>query len=385
MENLKELRSLRAEQVEQAEKAVEAEKPEEAQDALEEIKKLDERISAVEAEIKELTEKEKGSKEDEPKKEDAPVADKGEQRSMTSNNYIPAVAQKEESAEVRGFMEFLRSKGEVREGVKSDGVDVIIPKDIVTEPVQLPETVTNLKDYANVVKVNTAQGSYPILESPDTVMISVEELAKNPELQHPQFKAVDYKVLTYRGQVPVSEEALQDSTPDLGKLVADHNARIALNTSNKLIADQMKKFTAVDVAGTDEIKTVINTQIDPSYNLTLVASQSFFNKLDLLKDKNGQYILQNDITSPSGRSIFGIKVEVISDKLLGAQGEANAFLGDVSQAIMFADRAEASVRWVQNDIYGQILAISQRMDAVVANEEAGFFLTFKGDTPSTEA
>ena len=52
---------------------------------------------------------------------------------------------------------------------------------------------------------------------------------------------------------------------------------------------------------------------------------------------------------------------------------------------MFADRAEASVRWVQNDIYGQILAISQRMDAVVANEEAGFFLTFKGDTPSTEA
>lgn len=383
--NLKELRSLRAEQEAKADELLEEGKLEEGKDALEQIKELDARIAEVEEEIKAI--KEEGTKkEDDTKKEDAPVAQKeGEQRSMTSNNYIPAVAQKEESAEVRGFMEFLRSKGEVREGVKSDGVDVIIPKDIVTEPVQLPETVTNLKDYANVVKVNTAQGSYPILESPDTVMISVEELAKNPELQHPQFKAVDYKVLTYRGQVPVSEEALQDSTPDLGKLVADHNARIALNTSNKLIADQMKKFTAVDVAGTDEIKTVINTQIDPAYNLTLVASQSFFNKLDLLKDKNGQYILQNDITSPSGRSIFGIKVEVISDKLLGAQGEANAFLGDVSQAIMFADRAEASVRWVQNDIYGQILAISQRMDAVVANEEAGFFLTFKGDTPSTEA
>ncbi|MGI2282588.1 phage major capsid protein, partial [Staphylococcus cohnii] len=125
-----------------------------------------------------------------------------EQRSM--NQFKPSVKQDTESKEVRGFMDFLRSKGEVRENVVSEGVDVIIPKDIVTQPVELPETVTDLKAYTNVVKVPTAQGSYPILESPDTVMHSVEELAKNPELNAPKFKGVDYKVLTYRGQVPVN-------------------------------------------------------------------------------------------------------------------------------------------------------------------------------------
>src|SRR5699024_4356255 len=161
--NLRELRSLRAEQVEQAEKAVEAGKPEEAQDALEEIKKLDERITAVEEEIKELTDKEKGSKDEASKEE--PVKQEGEQRSM--NQFKPSVKKETESKEVRGFMEFLRSKGEVRENVVSEGVDVIIPKDIVTQPVELPETVTDLKAYTNVVKVPTAQGSYPILESPD--------------------------------------------------------------------------------------------------------------------------------------------------------------------------------------------------------------------------
>ncbi|OIJ29044.1 phage major capsid protein [Staphylococcus sp. LCT-H4] len=375
MENLKELRSLRAEQVDVAEKAVEAGKPEEAQDALEEIKKLDERITAVEEEIKELTDKEKGSKEDEPKKEDAPVAKEGEQRSM--NQFKPSIKEEKESAEVRGFMDFLRSKGQVRDGITSlGGAEAVIPQDIVTTPVELPETVTDLKAYANVVKVPTAQGSYPILESATERMISVEELAKNPELAKPKFLDVNYKVLTYRGQIAVSEEALQDSTPDLANLVAQNNARIGLNTTNAEIADVMKTFTAKSVDGTDGIKDILNVDIDPAYNVTVVASQTFYNELDKLKDKNGQYILQNDITSPSGKSLFGRKVEVISDSLLGNAGEAKAFIGDVKQAILFADRAQSSVKWIDNEIYGQLLAIAQRFDVVKANEKAGFFVSY---------
>lgn len=385
MENLKELRSLRAEQVDVAEKAVSEQKPEEAQDALEEIKKLDERISAVEKEIAELTDKEKGSKDEESNKEQAEERSNNQQGETRMSQFKPAVKQETESKEVRGFMEFLRSKGEVRENVKSEGVDVIIPKDIVTQPIELPETVTSLKDYTNVVKVPTAQGTQPILESPDTVMHSVEELAKNPELAAPKFKGVDYKVQTYRGQIPISNEALQDSTPDLANLVAQNNARIALNTNNKLIADVMKTFEAKDVDGTDAIKDILNVAIDPAYNVTIVATASFFNILDKLKDNNNQYILQQDITSPSGKSLFGRKVEVISDKLLGEQGEAHAFLGDISHAIMFADRAEASARWVQNDIYGEILAISQRVDVVKADENAGFFVTFTGSTEEDNA
>jgi HK97 family phage major capsid protein len=202
MENLKELRSLRAEQVEQAEKAVAEGKPEEAQDALTQIKELDERISKVEAEVKELTDKEKGSKDEEPKKEDAPVAKEGEQRSM---NFKPSVKEEKQSTELRGFMDFLRSKGQVRDGVTSiNGAEAVIPQDIVTTPVELPETVTDLKAYANVVKVPTAQGSYPILDSATERMISVEELAKNPELAKPKFLDVNYKVLTYRGQIAVN-------------------------------------------------------------------------------------------------------------------------------------------------------------------------------------
>lgn len=179
--DLKELRSLRAEQVEVAEKAITEEKPEEAKSALEQIKELDARIEKVEKEVKEIKDEEG---KDEPKEEDKtneePKAQEGEQRNMTQ--FKPEVSENKLSAEVRGFAEFLTSKGEVRDNITSLNSEAVIPQDVVTQPVQLPETITNLKDYVNVIKVPTAQGSYPILESATERMISVEELAKNPEL-----------------------------------------------------------------------------------------------------------------------------------------------------------------------------------------------------------
>lgn len=380
MEDIKELRSLRAEQVEVAEKAIEDEKPEEAKSALEQIKDLDERIAKVEKEVKEIKDEE-GS-DDEPKENksnDEPKAQEGEQRNM-SNEFKPSVVEEQNNKEVRSFMEYIRTKGAVREGVKLVDAEAIIPKDISTQPVTLPETVTDLKEFTNVVQVKSGSGSYPVLESATEVMHSVAELEQNPELAKPKFKKVAYEVDTYRGSVAVSEESLQDSDADLGKIIADNNARIGLNTTNKAIADVMKTFPAKEVSGTDGIKTILNVDLDPAYNVTVVASQTFFNVLDQLKDKNGQYILQSDITSPSGKALSGRPVRVIADNLLGAKGEANAFIGDISHSILFADRAQMSARWVNNDIYGQLLGLAQRFDVKKAVEEAGYFVSYKAET-----
>lgn len=377
MENLKELRALRSEQMDVANKAIEEAKPEEAKDAMEEIKKLDERIKKIEEELDLDKKDDDKQEEDKPvvKEDDVVRSNTQEGETRMSNQFKPEIKE-QESAEYRGFMEFVRSKGEKRDNVTSVGAEAVIPDDIVTQPVKLPETVTDLKAYANVIKVPTAQGSYPIIESATTKMISVAELEKNPELAKPTFVKVNYDVETFRGQIPISEEALQDSTPDLATLVAENNARIALNTTNDAIATVLKSFTAKAVDGTDGIKDILNVDIDPAYNVMVVASQSFFNALDKLKDNQGQYILQNDITSPSGKSLFGRKVEVVSDTLLGVAGEANAFIGDVSQAVLFADRAQASIKFQQHDIYGTILMIAARFDVVQANAKAGYFVTY---------
>lgn len=384
--DLKELRSLRAEQVEVAEKAIEDEKPEEAKDAMAQIKELDARIEKVEQDVKKLKDEENENEdEDKDKTNEEPKAQgQGEQRNMT-NEFKPSVTEERDNKELRSFMEYIKSKGAVRDGVKLVDAEPVIPKDISTQPVELPETVTDLKDFTNVVQVKSGSGSYPVLESATEVMHSVAELEQNPELAKPKFKKVAYEVETYRGSVAVSEESLQDSDQDLGKIIADNNARIGLNTTNKAIADVMKTFPAKEVDGTDGIKTILNVDLDPAYNVTIVASQTFFNVLDTLKDKNGQYILQADITSPSGKSISGRPVRVIADNLLGAKGEAKAFIGDIKHAILFADRQQSSARWINNDIYGQLLGIAQRFDVVKAVEEAGYFVSYKAPAEDDNA
>lgn len=282
------------------------------------------------------------------------------------------------SDEAKGFVEYLKSKGAKRDNVKSVDAQPIIPEDIKYQPEELPETFVDLKKFVNVQPVTTAAGSHPILNPAQETMVSVEELEKNPELAKPKFTDIDYKVKTYRGQIPVSQESLDDSEANLAAIVAQNNARQAVNTTNKYIADVMKSFEAVDTANLDDIKAIINTDIDPAYNLSLVVSQSFYQALDTLKDKNGQYLLKQDITSPTGTVLFGRPVFIIKDESFGNKGDKKAFIGDLKYAVFFADRKQASVKWVENEIYGQILAAYMRFDVKKGVEEAGRFLTYTG-------
>ena len=285
--------------------------------------------------------------------------------------------------EVRGFLNYVRShnpKMDLRalpEGVKSTDVGAIIPQDIVTKTKTLPETVVDLRNLVQTVKVSTPTGKYPILKSTEAVMHTVEELEANPDLDKPQFENVLYDVDTYRGQIPVSRESLDDSDEDLGALIARHIQRIALNTANAQIVTNLKTAAAKTVKSLDEIKTIINTEFDPAYNLQFVVSQSFYNEVDLMKDNDGRYLLQPSITAQSGKSLLGLNVTVLSDKLLAgeAPNKKVAFLGDPAGFTSFFDRNEMAVRWQEHQHYGEILAAAMRFDVKKVDAAAGKFLT----------
>lgn len=284
--------------------------------------------------------------------------------------------------EVRGFLNYVRShnsKMDLRalpEGVKSTDVGAIIPQDIVTKTKTLPETVVDLRNLVQTVKVSTPTGKYPILKSTEAVMHTVEELEANPDLDKPQFENVLYDVATYRGQIPVSRESLDDSDEDLGALIARHIQRIALNTANSKIVENLKTATPKTVKNLDEIKAIINTEFDPAYNLQFVVSQSFYNEVDLMKDNEGRYMLQPSITAQSGKSLLGLNVTVLSDKLLGGSAGAKvAFLGDPAGFTSFFDRNEMAVRWQEHQHYGEILSAAMRFDVKKVDAAAGKFLT----------
>ncbi|EGP5395019.1 phage major capsid protein [Enterococcus faecium] len=332
----------------------------------------------TEPETEEPTEPTEPEKDKEPEeKEEVPlIPPKKDKKDKEEKRSMEVILNDKKETYTRSINQFIRTKGEKRDGLTTVGAEAVIPVDRITKPEKQPETVVDLRQHVGRVPVTTGTGSYPILRANKNKMISVAELAKNPALANPEFTKVNYEIATYRGYIPVSQEALDDSDIDLGGLVAEHIQRQSLNTSNAAIAAKLQTATAKTVTTIDDLKDIVNVAIDPAYNVKFIASQSFFNELDKMKDNDGRYLLQQDVTVASGYKLLGREVVVMADDVIGTKaGDKVAFVGDPSLFAKFFDRQQASVRWVDNDVYGQLLAGFIRFDVEVADTAAGFYVT----------
>ena len=259
------------------------------------------------------------------------------------------------------------------DGVKKADAKPVSSEEIIYTPQREVKTVVDLKPFTTVYQAKKASGKYPVLQRATTKMVSVAELEKNPALAKPDFKDVPWTIDTYRGAIPLSQESIDDADVDLVSLVSESISQIKVNTTNDAIATVLKSFTAKTVATLDELKALLNGGFDPAYNVSLIVSQSFYQTLDTLKDGNGRYLLQDDITAVSGKTLLGKPVFVLSDEVLGAN---TAFVGDFKRGVLFADRKDLGLRWADNEIYGQYLQAVLRFGVTKVDEKAGFYVTY---------
>lgn len=326
-------------------------------------------VVQVEEPIKEELEEEKDKK----KKE-------GAKRSMAKLQQ-----NQETNEEVLAFEEYMKSKGQKRDNVKSDDVGVTIPEDIKYIPEKEVKTVQDLSELVQKTSVTTASGKYPILKRANAKFNTVAELEKNPELARPEFETISWEVDTYRGAIPISQEALDDSVANLTAIVSENINEQKINTLNERIGEVLKAFNPTSVSNVDDLKAIINVKLDPGYDRQIICTQSFYQKLDTLKDGNGRYLLQDSIINTAGNTVLGMNVTVVRDDLLGENGDALAFIGDVKRGVLFADRTDVSVQWIENEIYGKYLMGAFRFDVKQADKNAGYFVTFEDATETVPA
>lgn len=324
--------------------------------ALEEKKsKLEGEIAELEGELEQLNSKE-------PKNNERNKGGKDMETREAINNYV-------------------KSKGQTREGFTSVEGGALIPEELLT-PQQAPEDIVDLSKLVKIVPVNSGSGKYPVIKKSGSKMVSVAELQANPELAKPTITEVDYSIETYRGYIPVSQEVIDDADYDVTGLIADEIADQELNTKNAAIAAVLKTATAKAVTGLDGLKAVFNKDIKKVYNAKAVISSSLYNELDTLKDNDGRYLLQTDITVASGKRLFGKEVVVLDDDMIGTNaGDLVGFIGDSRAFCSLFDRKRASVKWVDNDVYGQLLAGFVRFDVEKTDTDAGFYVTYTPEVP----
>lgn len=291
--------------------------------------------------------------------------------------FIKALRGKSLSSEERQLIEERAMQG----GVGEDG-GLIIPQDIQTRINEFKRQFVALEQFITNEPVSTRSGSRVLEKLADMVPFAeINELDEIDEISGPKFKPLTYAIKDYAGILPISNTLLADTDQNLMNYVYRWIAKKSITTRNKLILDLLKTLRKEALTDPDDIKTILNVELDPmiAAGAIILTNQDAFNMLDQIKDGDGKYLLQPDPTNPTQKLLFGKRVAVVGNKFLPTTaGKAPVIIGDLEEAIVLFDRQQYSI--LTTNIGGKAftrnttdIRVIEREDVKIFDDEAAIF------------
>ena len=290
------------------------------------------------------------------------------------------------------FENYIRSRGETRDGLTTKGAEAVIPEEVVNPVLELKNSKYNLANYATVKTVGTGSGHYPIATRYNTATLATkEELAEIGDVDANMFENVKFETKTRAGKIALSNEIVDDAEVDIVAEVKNQLQKLVDNTDNAEIIKVLQgdTFQKKNVTNVDDLKKVFNVDLDPALQgtSTWLVNQSAFQVLDTLKDNEGRYLLQPDVTAPSGFSLLGQPVVKVSNKFLpdNSDGTHPMILGDIAEAVAVFRRNQVTAQWDKFDMYSQGLSVVVRNDYQPISADAAFNLSLADSAKGTTA
>lgn len=260
---------------------------------------------------------------------------------------------------------------------------ILVPQDISTTVRELRRETQSLEQLVNIEKVEKTEGSRVIEKNIDIVGFeAVDEEAVFPDMPDPDFKKISYKLKKFGGILKGTQEFYQATFSSIKGYIIKWIAKKGITTRNNLILkaiDDKKDGSKVTITNIDSLKDIINTKLDPAIlnGTQIITNQDGFNWLDKLKDENGRYILQPDITQKFYYLLFGkYPVIVFSNKQIKTNtNKAPFYIGNLKEFITLFDyeklfiemSSEAGDLW-DKDMIG--IKVRERLDVQVIDENA---------------
>jgi len=301
------------------------------------------------------------------------------------NRIVCGLTKKSMKKEDAAIMDMMTEADADEDGISDGGFTV--PQDIQTDITELRRSDNELQQFVNVEPVQTLSGSRVIeVDAEHTPWDDVDEGAEFGEEETPEFRQIKYKVKKKGGILKTTRELLQDTAVNILAYLNKWIAKKSRATRNAAILAKLKEITAgkeVVLATFDDFKDVFNVKLDSSIAASsiVLTNQSGFNFLDKLKDNDGNYIIQPDVTDKSKRLLFGVyPIHVVSNKTLKntvteTEMKYPVFMGDLKEAITLFDREKITVElsteagdlWAK-DLTG--IKVRDRFDVQAVDESA---------------
>ena len=256
---------------------------------------------------------------------------------------------------VKDFTNMVTS-GIVPEGSETTGPNagLTIPVDVQTAIHKLVRSFNSLESIVNVENVTVPTGSrvYEKIKDIKPLADLDDETAAIGDNDDPELTLIKYAVHRYAGITTVTNTLLKDTAENILGWLMDWAAKKDVITRNTKILEVLnngkdkKVPKKASITKFDDIKDISNNTLDPMIenSSTWLTNQSGYNVLSKLKDANGDYLLQPDVTQADRKLIDGKPVQVIADKWLpDVSGNHPLYFGDFKQAITLYDRQKMSV------------------------------------------
>ena len=224
-----------------------------------------------------------------------------------------------------------------------------IPEDIQLQIRTLTRSFASLESLVNVENVTTSHGSrvYEKLADITPLKDLDDESALIGDNDDPELTVVKYLIHRYAGITTVTNTLLNDTVDNIIQWLINWAAKKDVVTRNAKILEVMGKAPKKPtISKFDDIKDLENNTLDPAIESTssFITNQSGYNILSKLKDADGRYLMQPDVTSPDKYLIDGKPVIRIADKWLpDVSGSHPLYFGDLKQGITLFDRQQMQI------------------------------------------
>lgn len=292
----------------------------------------------------------------------------------------------------RDFANFLKT-GQVADSISRadnniglNAGSVIIPETILT-PEHEQHQFPRLGSLVRTVKVSTTTGKLPVFQTSSDKLSVHTEFQPSERHAAPEIKPINWDLNTYTGNYAFSQDLISDSSYDWQSELSSRLQELKDNTNDDLIINALTNGvttkTATDLIS--DIKTALNVNLKPqdSQAASIVLSQSAFNELDQMTDKEGRPLVQPDVTKGTGQSILGKTVVVVDDLLFpkAKAGDANIVIAPLQKAVINFQNNEITGQFIDSyDVWYKILGIYLREDVVQARNDLITLITSSKDT-----
>ena len=264
-----------------------------------------------------------------------------------------------------------------------------IPDDIQYAIHQLVRQFATLQNLVNVESVTTTTGTRTYEKLSDiTPMTDLDdETATIPDMDDPELTLIKYAIHRYAAIQTVTNSLLKDTVENILAWLSNWVAKKVTVTRNAKIIEAMgKPAKKPTIASFDDIKDLENNTLDPAImsSSSFVTNQSGYNVLSKVKDAQGRYMLQRDVTQPDVYRLDGKTITVVADKWLPdvAAGTHPLYFGDLKQGITLYDREHMSLLSTnigagafEHDLYK--VRVIDRFDVEVIDNGAWATASFK--------